>query len=247
MFRSLDPVRAVCATARAAVVACLLAKSLSAADPATGKPAPLEQPPMNAAETRDFMRQLAQFVFDNHLKKNPDSPQRGMVYEYLDARRKGQSDQFDKFVQGEALDTMHDGAWLAAALATAYRATGDPFYKEFLTRWILPFYLRMLNHSDELFTAGRNDARQGAHVFDREHLLQAGEKGFVPYFWDDGGSVSLERRLDKNPAGRSLVRTTSPASRTRVIPYADNSDTFSNVWKLRVIRLLRGFRWTVLT
>ena len=31
------------------------------------------------------------------------------------------------------------------------------------------------------------------------------------------------------------------------IPYADNSDTFSNVWKLRVIRLLRGFRWTVLT
>ena len=36
-------------------------------------------------------------------------------------------------------------------------------------------------------------------------------------------------------------------SSMETIPYADNSDTFSNVWKLRVIRLLRGFRWTVLT
>jgi hypothetical protein len=25
-----------------------------------------------------------------------------------------------------------------------------------------------------------------------------------------------------------------------VIPYADNSDTFSNIWKLRAIRLFRG-------
>ena len=32
-----------------------------------------------------------------------------------------------------------------------------------------------------------------------------------------------------------------------LIPYAGNSDTFSNVWKLRVIRLLRGFRCAVLT
>jgi hypothetical protein len=31
------------------------------------------------------------------------------------------------------------------------------------------------------------------------------------------------------------------------IPYADNSDTFSNVWNLRVIRLLRGFRYVVPT
>jgi hypothetical protein len=195
MLRSLRLVRTVRTAALTAFVTCLFTVS-PAAEPAWEK-AHL-QPPMTAAETRQFMRELAQFVFDNHLKKKADSPQRGMVYEYLDVRRKG---QFDQFVQGEALDTMHDGAWLAAALATAYRATGDPFYREFLTRWLLPFYLKMLNHSDELFATGRNDGRPGAHVFDREHLLQAGEKGFVPYFWDDGGSVSLERRIDRNVRG----------------------------------------------
>src|SRR5205823_1709972 len=60
---------------------------------------------------------------------------------------------------------------------------------------------KMLNHSDELFSAQRNDARPGAHTFDKEHALQPGEKGFVPYWWDDGASVSLERRRDKNPRG----------------------------------------------
>ena len=33
---------------------------------------------------------------------------------------------------------------------------------------------------------------------------------------------------------------------TRIVPYADNSDTFSNIWKLRVIRPFRGFRCAVL-
>lgn len=157
------------------------------------------QPPMTAAETRAFMKTLARYVYDHHLKQAAQSPQRGMVYEYFDTTRQG---QFDQFVQGEALDAMHDGAWLAAALVNAYRATGDPFYKEFLTRWQLPFYCTMLNHSDRLFSAKHNHARperrqewsQG-----KEWLLQEGEKGFVPYWWDDGGSVSLERRRDRNP------------------------------------------------
>ena len=157
-----------------------------------------QKPPMTAAETRQFMRELAQFVFDHHLKKASGSPQRGMVYEYLDVRRKG---QFDQFVEGEGLDTMHDGAWLAAALVTAYRATGDPFYKAFLVDWILPFYVKMLNHSDELFSARRNDARPGAAPWGKEWAFQEGEKGFVPYFWDDGGSVSLDRRIEKKPLG----------------------------------------------
>lgn len=153
---------------------------------------------MTADEARQFMRDLARFVFDHHLKQSSRSPQRGMVYEYLDVRRKG---QFDQFVEGEGLDTMHDGAWLAAALVTAYRATGDPFYKKFLVDWILPFYLKMLNHSDERFTARRNDARPEAKPWGKEWAFQEGEKGFVPYFWDDGGSVSLDRRLEKKPLG----------------------------------------------
>jgi hypothetical protein len=155
-----------------------------------------EKPPLTVEETKVFMKRLATFVVENHMKRRADSPQRGMVYEYLDMRRCG---EFDQYVQGEALDTMHDGAWLAVAMVNAYRATGDPYYKEILTQWQLPFYLKMLNHSDKLFTTKRNDARPGATPWDKEHGLQEGEKGFVPYYWDDGGSVSLERRRDKNP------------------------------------------------
>ncbi len=127
------------------------------------------------AQTRAFMKELARYVFDNHLRQEVKSEQRGMIYEYFDLQRKG---QFDQWVQGEALDTMHDGAWFAAALVNAYRATGDAYYKDFLTRWVLPFYCKMLNHSDTLFSARRNDARPGAHTFDKEHQLQTGEKGF---------------------------------------------------------------------
>lgn len=156
------------------------------------------QPPPTAAETRAFMKRLLAYVEEHHLKKDEKSEQRGMVYEYFDTRRAG---QFDQWMQGEALDTMHDGAWLAAALVNAYRATSDPAYKDFLVRWQLPFYCKMLNHSDRLFSAQRDDGRPMAHRFNREHRLQEGEKGFVPYWWDDGASVSLERRRDKNPLG----------------------------------------------
>ncbi len=157
------------------------------------------RPPMTAAETRTFLNTLARYVYDHHLKQAAHSPQRGMVYEYFDTTRSG---QFDQFVQGEALDTMHDGAWLAAALVNAYRATGDPFYQEFLTRWQLPFYCTMLNHSDRLFSTKHNHARPERRqewTQGKEWRLQEGEKGFVPYWWDDGGSVSLERRRDRNP------------------------------------------------
>lgn len=153
---------------------------------------------LTAEEARQLMRRLAQYVYDHHLKQDPRSEQRGMVYEYFDVSRKG---AFDQWVQGEALDTMHDGAWLAVALVNAFRATGDPFYKEFLARWQMPFYTKVLNQSDTLFSARRNDAGPKAHRFDKEHQLQEGEKGFCPYWWDDGASVSLERRRQKTPLG----------------------------------------------
>ena len=154
------------------------------------------QGPLSAVETRAFMRELTQYVFDHHLKRDAASPQRGMVYEYFNTKRAG---QYDQWIQGEALDTMHDGAWFAAALATAYRATGDAYYKDFLTQWVLPFYLKMLNHSDELFAPDNHNAAPDAPAFDREHLLQKGEKGFVPYWWDDGASISLEMAVKKRP------------------------------------------------
>ena len=156
--------------------------------------------PMTATQTKALMMRLARYVFDHHLKKDPKSPQRGMVYEHFDVTREGKGDQW---VQGEALDTMHDGAWFAAAMVNASRATGDRFYKDFLTKWQMPFYCKMLNHSDELFvsSAGRNDARKGALPWGKGWAFQDGEKGFIPYFWDDGASVSLDRLHDKNPLG----------------------------------------------
>src|SRR5437773_2388853 len=155
----------------------------------------VQETPLTAEETRDFMKRLARYVEENHLKKDPRSDQKGMTYEYFDVKRKGQTDQW---VQGEALDTMHDGAWFGIALVEASRATGDPYYREFLTQWTLPFYCKMLNHSDTLFSAKQDDVAPKGHRFGKEHLLQEGEKGFVPYWWDDGTSVSLERRRSKN-------------------------------------------------
>jgi hypothetical protein len=194
----------------ASILCCSLLCSIIAADTTAAAPSAADapepawarahlQPPPSAAETRAFMRRLAAFVADHHLKQDPASEQRGLIYEYLDMERRGQSDQF---VEGEALDTMHDGAWFAAAMVNAYRATGDTFYKELLTRWQLPFYCKMLNHSDTLFTNKENHARperQDTWKQNKEWLLQDGEKGFVPYWWDDGGAVSLERRRQKDP------------------------------------------------
>jgi hypothetical protein len=166
-------------------------------DPKPALPEP--GPPLGAAETREFMMKLARYVFDHHLKKDERSEQRGMIYEYFDVTKEGRP---GRWVQGEALDTMHDGAWFAAALAAAGRATGEPFYEEFLARWVLPFYLKMLNHSDTLFSTRRDDSAPDAVRFDRDRRLQDGEKGFVPYWWDDGASVSLEeaRRRTGRPA-----------------------------------------------
>ena len=65
-------------------------------------------------------------------KARQQAPQRGMIYEYYDVKNK-------PWVQGEGLDTMHDGAWFAVAMVNAYRATGDSFYKEFLTKRQLPW------------------------------------------------------------------------------------------------------------
>ena len=157
-----------------------------------------KQPAMDATETRAFMKMLAQYVFEHHMKRAEGSPQRGMIYEYYREARAG---QFDQHVQGEALDTMHDGSWFALAMVNAYRATDDAFYKEMLTQWQLPFYLKMLNHSDELFEAGRNDARPEDKSWQesKEWLLQGREKGFVPYWWDNGASVNKDLLGRRDP------------------------------------------------
>lgn len=147
--------------------------------------------PLSADETRAFMRRLADCAVTHHLKRG-DSPQRGMMYEYVWWQKRGQPGQF---IQGEALDTMHDGAWFASALVNAHRATGEAHYKEVLVDWQLPFYLKMLNHGAELFSSDRVDVidkNRDLWRDSKEWLLQGRENGFVPYWWDNGGSISLE-------------------------------------------------------
>ena len=151
-------------------------------------------PDWSPADLKAFARQLTQYVLDHHLKQDPNSPQVGMVYEYYDVDRK-------LWVQGEALDTMHDGAWLANALVQMRRATGDEYYLQPLQQHIMPFYQKVLIHSDELFTD-----LAGAWSDGRDWQNPQPEKGFCPYFWDDGASVSLEQRRREtgkpNPAMR---------------------------------------------
>lgn len=173
-------------------------QSVHADEPAWTRAAD-RKPAMTVDEAKAFIRRLAEHVVEHHLKKDANSPQRGMIYEYFWVAKKGTPQQW---IQGEALDTMHDGAWFACAMVNAYRATGDAFYKDVLTKWQLPFYLKMLNHSDELFTSERNDAHPDKRAIwanGKEWLLQGREKGFVPYWWDDGASVSLERLGKKEP------------------------------------------------
>ncbi len=155
--------------------------------------------PMTVAEAEEFIRALHAYVRDNHLKTDPKSPQKGMVYEYFDTTRKGKPDQW---VQGEALDTMHDGAWYAMAMVHAHRATGDKRYRDFLKEYLLPFYTNVLNNSDTLFSTKQVDVAEKGVTFNKEHALQPGEKGFCPYWWDDGASVSLERRRLKDPMAK---------------------------------------------
>jgi hypothetical protein len=120
---------------------CLAASLLSAADsPDSDRgewaPRAAQKPFMTVDETRAFMKRLAQYVVENHLKRDAASPQRGMIYEYFRPARKGQLGQW---IQGEALDTMHDGSWFAVAMVNAFRATNDPFYKQVLLEWAAPF------------------------------------------------------------------------------------------------------------
>lgn len=184
-----------------AILCLLLCHSwFAAADEPAWTKAADTQALMSAEEAKAFMKTLAQHAVDHHMKKKEGAPQRGMMYEYVWWKKVGQPGQF---VQGEALDTMHDGAWFLCAMAHAYRATGDPYYKEVIVKWQLSFYLKMLNESAKLFSNESIDVQPKMKEVwkeSKEWLLQGREDGFVPYWWDDGESQSIEMHREKGGA-----------------------------------------------
>lgn len=148
-------------------------------------------------EVTGFMRQLAGYVVEHHLRRD-NSPMRGKVYEFYDPATGKQG-------YGGGWDTMHDGAFFANACILAYRATGDEFYFRTVRDWILPFYLRMANHSDTLFP-DRTAAFSDGQKLPPERA--AAVKGFIPYWWDDGHGVNFDAIAMKISI-RELLRDTS--------------------------------------
>lgn len=162
-------------------------------------PAPRASPESawNRDELRGFMRELADYVVEHHLRRD-DSPMRGKVYEFYDPATGQQG-------YGAGWDTMHDGAFFANACILAYRATAEPSYLHVVRDWVLPFYVRMANHSDTLFpdrTAAFSDGKK----LPPERATAV--KGFIPYWWDDGHGVNFDA-LTARITIRELLRDTS--------------------------------------
>ena len=148
-------------------------------------------------ELTAFMRQLAGYVVDHHMRRD-NSPMRGKVYEFYDPATRQQG-------YGGGWDTMHDGAFFANACILAYRATGDEFYLQTVRDWILPFYVRMANNSDTLFP-DRTAAFSDGQKLPPERATAV--KGFIPYWWDDGHGVNFDAIAQKMTI-RQLLRDTS--------------------------------------
>lgn len=117
--------------------------------------------PWTQAELRNLARDLGEYVTVHHIKRDPKSPQDGMVCKWyrpsdgrwiVDARR----------------NMLGDGAWFADALCLYYRATREPWTLGVLRKYPLPFYQRVLTGSDQLFGVS---------------------KGICPLWWDDADAA----------------------------------------------------------
>jgi len=120
------------------------------------------------------MRDLTDFVYAHHVVQDPNRPTFGMTYEFW---RDG------KQMQEFGLDTMHDGAWWAGAMASAHRADPDGPYLDRLRTYQSPFYANVLNHSDRLFPEMRHTGQ------DKQAFVRP-IKGWAPRGWDDGRGFS---------------------------------------------------------
>jgi hypothetical protein len=119
---------------------------------------------------RGFMHELIDYVYEHHIVRDESRAVYGMTYEFF---RDG------KQVQEFGLDSMYDGLWFVVGMMTAHRAEPTAGHLHRVLTYQLPFYLNMLEHSDELFP------RKLATNEDRTPP-EAKQKGWVPRGWDDG-------------------------------------------------------------
>jgi hypothetical protein len=153
------------------------------------------------------MEEVVGFVYAHHVVKDEDDKTYGMTYEFYDVKQ-------DRKVQAFGLDSMHDGGWFAAAMATAERIYPKGRFLERALKYQVPFYANMINHSDRLFPDKQR--REGQDNKPLEEPL----KGWVPRGWDTGNGYDLQgKRFEKEAYG-------TPSNHLA----QDLSDMLLNVW-----------------
>ncbi len=156
-------------------------------------------------EAASFLSAMADDVERWHLKSDPKSEQTGTLNEFvirtkLKGDRLPETDQgqWGQWVQASLGDTYHSGAYYTAAMVQAWRATGDERYRKAAGTQMLPLIVRMARNSDTLFPEQIPTIRAGVKL-----KIERPMKGYIPFWWDDGSSVSLskngERIEDKQP------------------------------------------------
>lgn len=150
-----------------------------------------------------FMHDLADFVYEKHVVRDPARKTYGMTYEYL---RDG------KWTQEFGLDTMHDGSWFMSAMTTAHRADPAGGYLERIQKYQVPFYVNLLMHGDRLFPDQKGTKED-------KQPRTGPMKGYAPRGWDDGAGIDLK---GKPFAGGYFTPSNHLAQ--------DLANTLMNVW-----------------
>lgn len=119
---------------------------------------------------------LTDYVYANHVVTGLHRKTYGMTYEFYRDGRKYQ-------VYG--LDTMHDGSWMATAMALMQRAVPDGRFLERALRYQVPFYGNLLLNSDRVFP--NKPVRKGQD----KKPLEEPVRGWVPRGWDEGIGFDL--------------------------------------------------------
>jgi len=119
--------------------------------------------PWTQPELRALARELGEHVAAHHIKRDPKSPQTGMIYKWYRPRD-------GRWVVDPGRNMLSDAAWFAHALCLHHRTTREAWSLDLLRKHPLPFFKKVLTESDALFGVG---------------------KGVCPFWWDDGAAVAL--------------------------------------------------------